>query len=58
MTIVPKVRFRFDDKQLADRLEAEVRELRSRAWFEEGRAKRHTLDEIEERERVLRNMHC
>jgi hypothetical protein len=53
-----KVNFRFDDKQLADRLEAEVQELRSRLRFEEGRERRYTLDAIEERERVLRKMHC
>ncbi|PDT81858.1 hypothetical protein [Sinorhizobium sp. BJ1] len=50
--------FRFADKRLADQLEAEVRDLLERARYEDGRTRRDTLDEIEERERILRRMHC
>ncbi len=50
--------FRFDDRHLANRLEAQVRDLRDRLRFEFGRERRDTLDDIEKLEAVLRRMRC
>ena len=50
--------FRFNDKRLADRLEAEVADLHDRLRFESDRQRRDTLDEIDQIERTLCQMHC
>ncbi|WP_162129886.1 hypothetical protein [Sinorhizobium fredii] len=50
--------FRFDDARLADRLEAQVKELRSRIPYESSKERRHLQDEIAAIEAVLCRMHC
>lgn len=50
--------FRFDDAKLADRLEAQVKELRSRLPYESSKGQRHLQDEIAAIEAVLCQMHC
>ncbi|CAN7332208.1 hypothetical protein [Neorhizobium tomejilense] len=49
---------RFNDRHLADRLEAEVRDLRDRLRYETGRERADTLDDIEKLEHQLSRMHC
>lgn len=49
---------RYNDRHLADRLEAQVRDLRDRLRFETGRERDDTLDDIAKIERQLSNMHC
>lgn len=50
--------FRSNDRRLADRLEAEVRDLRDRLRFETGRGRSDTLDDIAGLEAQLSRMHC
>lgn len=50
--------WRHDDKQLADQLEREVKELHERLRFEDGREREHILDDIARLERTLCNMCC
>lgn len=50
--------FRFNDAKLADRLEAQVKELRSRIPYESSKERRHLQDEIDAIEAVLCRMHC
>ena len=50
--------FRFNDRHLADRLEAEVRDLVDRLRFESGRERDDTLDDVAKLEAQLSKMHC
>ncbi|AKH99662.1 hypothetical protein IMCC20628_00944 [Hoeflea sp. IMCC20628] len=50
--------FRFDDIRLADRLEAESKELRSRLRYESDKERRYIQDEIDEIESILCQMCC
>ncbi|ARQ56897.1 hypothetical protein Kim5_CH00789 [Rhizobium sp. Kim5] len=50
--------WRHDDAQLADQLELEVNELRSRLPYESDREREHILDDIARIERTLCNMCC
>ncbi len=50
--------FRFDDIRLADRLEAEAKQLRSRLRYEGDKERRYIQDEIDEIESVLCQMSC
>ncbi|WP_156379674.1 hypothetical protein [Rhizobium sp. Leaf383] len=50
--------FRYNDRHLANRLEAEVADLRDRLRFETGRSRDDTLDDIDKIERQLSRMHC
>ena len=51
--------FRFDDAHLADRLEAEVKELKSKLRHEDSPKERRFLrDEIDDIEAILCRMCC
>ncbi|WP_156379209.1 hypothetical protein [Rhizobium sp. Root149] len=50
--------WRHDDAQLADQLEREVKDLRERLRYEDGREREHILDDIARLERTLCNMCC
>lgn len=51
--------FRFDDARLADRLEAEIKELKSRLRYEDSVKERRFLqDEIDDIEAILCRMCC
>ena len=50
--------FRFDDVHLANRLEAEMRDLRDRLRFETARERNDTLDDIAKLEAQLCRMYC
>lgn len=49
---------RFNDRDAANRLEAQVRDLRDRLRYESGRERGDTLDDIAKLEAVLSRMHC
>ena len=48
----------FDDRHAANRLEAEVRDLRDRLRYETSRERDDTLDDIAKIEHQLSQMHC
>lgn len=51
--------FHFDDARLADRLEAAVRELKSKLRYEDSAKERRFLqDEIDDIEAILSRMCC
>lgn len=51
--------FRFDDKVLADRLEAAIRDLRDQLRYTDSeRGREHLRDEIDHYESILCQMHC
>lgn len=49
---------KFDDRHAANRLEAQVRDLRDRLRYETGRDRDDTLDDIAKIEHRLSRMHC
>lgn len=49
---------RFNDRHAADRLEADVRDLRDRLRYETGPERADTLDDIDKIEAQLSRMHC